>query len=148
MKRYVERTYRASRDREKVAVAGSSMGGYMARTASAPPRFQQQVSKVMAFSPVLMDFPMRGYLLRDVIVQAGAAQPQRIYADMGDRERLDFCGSTALVEHLEEVRLTLAEAGHEQVLTRLIPGDRHDERAWARRFPGAYLWVFDGVVPG
>ncbi len=146
VKRYVERTYRASRDREKVAVAGSSMGGYMALYIGAT--YQRHVSKIMAFSPVLMDFPMRGYLLRDVIVQAGAAQPQRIYADMGDRERLDFCGSTALVEHLEEVRLTLAEAGHEQVLTRLIPGDRHDERAWARRFPGAYLWVFDGVVPG
>ena len=60
VKRYVEKTYRASRDRERIAVAGSSMGGYMALYVGA--RFQQQVSKVMAFSPVLMDFPMRGYV--------------------------------------------------------------------------------------
>lgn len=69
VKRYVEKTYRASRDQERIAVAGSSMGGYMALYVGA--RFQQQVSKVMAFSPVLMDFPMRGYVLRDEIVRAG-----------------------------------------------------------------------------
>lgn len=143
VKRYVEKTYRASRDRERIAVAGSSMGGYMALYVGA--RFQQQVSKVMAFSPVLMDFPMRGYVLRDEIVRAGVSQPQRIYADMGDREVLDFCGPRELQDHLEEVRLTLQQAGHSQVRTRLAAGDRHDERAWARRFPGAYLWAFDGV---
>ena len=143
VKRYVEKTYRASRDRERIAVAGSSMGGYMALYVGA--RFQQQVSKVMAFSPVLMDFPMRGYVLRDEIVRAGVSQPQRIYADMGDREVLDFCGPRDLQDHLEEVRLTLEQAGHSQVRTRVAAGDRHDERSWARRFPGAYLWAFDGV---
>lgn len=143
VKRYVEKTYRASRDRERIAVAGSSMGGYMALYVGA--RFQQQVSKVMAFSPVLMDFPMRGYVLRDEIVRAGVSQPQRIYADMGDREVLDFCGPRELQDHLEEVRLTLQQAGHSQVRTRVAAGDRHDERSWARRFPGAYLWAFDGV---
>ena len=146
VKGYVEKTYRACRDRDRVAVAGSSMGGYMALYVGA--RYQRQVSKVMAFSPVLMDFPMRGYLLRDEIVRAGAREPQRIYADMGDREVLDFCGSRELQDHLEEVRLTLEEAGHTDVLTRLVTGDRHDERAWARRFPPAYLWVFDGRSPG
>jgi len=143
VKRYVEKTYRASRDRERIAVAGSSMGGYMALYVGA--RFQQQVSKVMAFSPVLMDFPMRDYVLRDEIVRAGVSQPQRIYADMGDREVLDFCGPRDLQDHLEEVRLTLQQAGHSQVRTRVAAGDRHDERSWARRFPGAYLWAFDGV---
>lgn len=146
VKRYVERTYRASRDRERIAVAGSSMGGYMALYVGA--RYQRQVSKVMAFSPVLMDFPMRGYLLRDLIVRTGVTDPQRIYADMGDREVLDFCGSAQLVDHLEEVRLTLEEAGHTDLRTRIVAGDRHDERAWARRFPAAYLWVFDGLEPG
>ena len=124
VKRYVEKTYRASRDRERIAVAGSSMGGYMALYVGA--RFQQQVSKVMAFSPVLMDFPMRGYVLRDEIVRAGVSQPQRIYADMGDREVLDFCGPRELQDHLEEVRLTLEQAGHSQVRTRLAAGYRHD----------------------
>lgn len=145
VKGYVEKTYRASRDRDRIAVAGSSMGGYMALYVGAT--YSRQVSKVMAFSPVLMDFPMRGHLLRDVIVGAGAAAPQRIYADMGDRETLDFCGSRELVDHLEQVRLTLLEAGHAEILTRVVSGDRHDERAWARRFPGAYLWTFDGIEP-
>jgi predicted alpha/beta superfamily hydrolase len=142
VKRYVERTYRASRRREDVAVAGSSMGGYMALYVGA--RYQPQVSKVLAFSPVAMDFPMRGYELRDVVVRAGVQQPQRIYLDMGDREKLDFCGSAELVDHLEELRLTVREAGHTEVLARLIPGARHDERAWGGRFLDAYRWAFSG----
>jgi len=145
VKRYVEQTYRVSTEREDVGVAGSSMGGYMSLYVGA--RHQEQVAKVMAFSPVAMDFPMRGYLLRDVLVRAGAHHPQRVYLDMGDREKLEFCGPQELVDHLEELRLTMTEAGHTQLLARVVPGDRHDERAWGRRFPQAYRWAFFGEEP-
>lgn len=145
VKPYIERTYRAARDRERVGIAGSSMGGCMSLYVGA--RYQQQVSKVLAFSPVAMDFPMRGFELRDVVVRAGAPLPQRIYLDMGERERLDFCGPGELLDHLEELRLVVGEAGHTDVLARRIEGARHDERAWGRRFPEAYLWAFFAVQP-
>ncbi len=140
VKDLVERTYRASRDRRDVAVAGSSMGGYMALYVGS--QYQRQVSKVLAFSPVALDAPMRGYELRDAVVAAGARPTQHIYLDMGDRERLDFCGRQVLLDHLEELRLTVQEAGHRHVLARVIAGARHDERAWGTRFLEAYQWAF------
>lgn len=144
VKPYVERTYRVSTQRERVGVAGSSMGGYMALYVAA--RYPQLLGNCLAFSPVMMDFPMRGFEMRDFIVRAGATG-QRMYIDMGDRETLDFCGPRDLVDHLEELRLMLREAGHEDFQARLIPGGRHDERAWSHRFPEAYLWAFFGVDP-
>jgi len=126
-----------------VAVAGSSMGGYMALYVGS--QYQRQVSKVLAFSPVALDAPMRGYELRGAVVAAGARPAQRIYLDMGDRERVDFCGGQVLLDHLEELRLTVLEAGHTQVRARVIPGARHDERAWGARFLDAYQWAFGDV---
>lgn len=146
VKPWVERTYRVCRHRDQVGVAGSSMGGYMSLLVGA--QCPDSVSKVMAFSPVVMDEPMRGYVLRERILAAGSTPPQRYYLDMGDRERLDFVRDPQiLVDHLKGLRLTLVEAGHRDVLARVIPGGRHDELAWARRFPEAYLWAFHGVEP-
>jgi enterochelin esterase-like enzyme len=144
---WVERTYRACSHRDHVGVAGSSMGGYMALLVGAA--YPDSVCKVMAFSPVAMDDPMRGYLLRDRIVSARAVPAQRYYLDMGDREKLDFVRDPQiLVDHLEQLHQTLLTAGHQEVLARVIPGGRHDERAWGRRFPEAYLWAFHAVQPG
>jgi predicted alpha/beta superfamily hydrolase len=146
VKPWVESTYRASRDRGRIGVAGSSMGGYMALFVGA--RYQHRVSKVMAFSPVALDQPMRGHTLLEAITEAGAAPTQRHYLDMGDRERLEYVhDAKVLVNHLEDIRMTLAAAGHRDVLARVVEGGRHDERAWARRFPEAYLWAFHGVEP-
>lgn len=146
VKPYIENTYRVSGDREQVAAAGASMGGYMSLVVGT--KYSESVSKVMAFSPVAMDFPMRGFQLRELIAAAGSALPQRFYLDMGDRERLDFTKHPEeLVNHLARLRETLEAAGHSDVLTRVVPGGRHDERAWARRFPQAYLWSFFGVEP-
>lgn len=141
VKDYIEATYRARRDRAHIAVAGSSMGGYMSLYVAS--QYPDLVSKAMAFSPVMMDFPMRGFEVRDEVAK-GVRSDQRIYMDMGDRERLEFCGPTDLVDHLEELRLMVD--GRAEVFTQLAAG-AHDERAWSKRFPQAYLWAFDGVMP-
>lgn len=141
VKGWVERTYRAANDREQVAIAGSSMGGYMSLYVAS--QYPDLVSKCLAFSPVMMDFPMRGFEVRDAVAR-GVRPDQRVYLDMGDRERLEFCGPSQLGDHLEELRLLLE--GRVQMLARLCSGG-HDERAWSRRFPEAYRWAFDGVLP-
>lgn len=142
VKSHVETTYRASRKREWVGVGGSSMGGYMSLYLAA--RYPDLVGSCLAFSPVIMDFPMRGYEMRDYIIQTGPTD-QRFYLDMGDREKLEFCGPAELAGHLDELRLMLDEAGQRHVVSRLIAGGRHDERSWSRRFLDAYLWAFFDV---
>lgn len=141
VKGYIERTYRVATDRDNVAVAGSSMGGYMSLYVAS--QYPELVSKCLAFSPVMMDFPMRGFEVRDLVAK-GVRPDQRIYLDMGDRERLEFCGPADLTDHLSELRLLLE--GRAEILTRLCRGG-HDERAWSGRFPQAYRWAFDGVLP-
>lgn len=140
VKNYVERTYRASSDRERVGVAGSSMGGYMSLYVAS--QYPDLVSKCLAFSPVMMDFPMRGFEVRDLVAK-GVRADQRIYLDMGDREKLEFCGPAQLIDHLAELELMLD--GRAQVLARIAEGGRHDERSWAKRFESAYLWAFDDI---
>lgn len=141
VKNYIEVTYRAATDRERVGVAGSSMGGYMSLYLAS--QYPELVGKCLAFSPVMMDFPMRGFEVRDLVAK-GVRPDQRIYLDMGDRERLEFCGPADLIDHLAELRLLLE--GRAEILTRLCRGG-HDERAWSARFPQAYRWAFDGVLP-
>jgi len=145
VKAYIERVYRASPDRDEVGVGGSSMGAYMALyCATVSPHL---VSKVIALSPVLLDFPMRGDRMRGLIAANKASRSQRYFLQMGDRERLDYASPTQLVDHLWQVRDALAGAGHRELYARVIPRGRHDEHSWAKQFPGAYLWAFHGVEP-
>jgi predicted alpha/beta superfamily hydrolase len=145
VKTYVETTYRCVQERSGIGVGGSSMGGFMSLYCAAA--YPQLVSKVIALSPVVLDFPMAGWHLRDMIVQAGADLPQRFFLEMGTHERLDYATPQQLTEHLNEVVATLRTAGHADVYARLIPNGRHDERWWARQFTGAFLWAFHEVVP-
>ena len=62
VKPWAERSFRVSADRRRVAVAGSSLGGYMSLYTAA--RFSDQVSAALAFSPVALDRPMAGHVLR------------------------------------------------------------------------------------
>lgn len=143
VKPYVEANYRVSTNREGVGVAGSSMGGYMSLYSAAT--YPELISKVLAFSPVVLDHPMAGYLLRDYLVAQAAPQPQRIYLDMGDAEELEYIDSPVdLVRNLEALELALRSAGHREVVARIIPGGTHSERSWAARFAEVYLWAFTG----
>lgn len=145
VKPYIESTYRARTDRDGVGVGGSSMGGYMSLYCAAV--YPELISKVIALSPVLLDFPMEGWRVREAIAQQGARLPQRFFLEMGSKERLDYATSAQLVAHLEEVTGTLSQAGHSEVFARVIPNGRHDERWWAKQFTGAFLWTFHGVDP-
>ena len=140
---YAERTYGVAGDRDRVGIAGSSMGGYMALYCAA--RHSERVSRVLAFSPVVLDHPMRGQVLREYLRERGAPLPQRIYLDMGDDEHLDYVASPGdLVDSLAALRDDLLAAGHRDVTTRVIPGGTHSERSWGARFPRVFRWAYAG----
>ena len=142
VKPWVEAHYRVATDRQQVAIGGSSMGGYMSLYGAA--RYPQAYGIVLAFSPVALDFPMRGGVLRDYLVSQGAPAAQRIYLDMGDSEHLDYIDAPeVLVEgSLRPLADALVSAGHQNVTTRVIPGGEHNEHAWGARFGEVYRWAF------
>lgn len=135
---WAERTYRVATNRERVAVAGSSLGGYM--TLYTATRFGDQVGAGLAFSPVALDQPMAGQVLRDYLAGSTPVWPQRYYLDMGDDEDLNYSTREALVANLGPLEVALRAAGHADIWSRVIPGGVHDEVAWGERFGEVVDW--------
>jgi predicted alpha/beta superfamily hydrolase len=146
---YVQGTYRVARDRARVGLAGSSMGGYM--TLFTGVRHPEVFGRLLAFSPIVLDEPMAGHALRDFMVHRGFDPGTWVYMDMGDAEELSY------IEHPDRVVANLAETTAalarsvrppERLVSRVIPGARHDELAWGARFGDAVLWAFaEGPEP-
>jgi predicted alpha/beta superfamily hydrolase len=146
---YVQGTYRVAHDRARVGLAGSSMGGYMTLFVGA--RHTDVFGRLLAFSPVVLDEPMAGHELRDYLVHRGFDAGTWAYLDMGGAEELSYVDHPdRLVENLAETAAAVVHSARPpaQVVTRVIPGAAHDERAWGARFGEVLLWAFaDGPVP-
>jgi pimeloyl-ACP methyl ester carboxylesterase len=141
----VRSRYRVTAQRARVALAGSSMGGSI--TLFTGVRHPDLFGQLLAFSPVLLDEPMRGGLLREHLVHTGFAPGTRVYLDMGSAEALGY------VEHPDRLVAehdAPAPAGRAAVpappelVARVIPGAAHDELAWGARFPEVLLWALAG----
>jgi enterochelin esterase-like enzyme len=140
---YVQATYRVARDRARVGLSGSSMGGYM--TLFTGVRHPEVFGRLLAFSPILLDEPMAGHALRDFIVHRGLDPATWVYLDMGDAEELSYIDHPdRVVEDLAETTAALASSVRppERLVSRVIPGARHDELAWGARFGEVLLWAF------
>jgi hypothetical protein len=70
---------------------------------------------------------------------------------MGDAEELSYIDHPdRVVEDLAATRAAVASSVRppERVVSRVIPGASHDERAWGARFAEVLLWAFaDGPEP-
>jgi predicted alpha/beta superfamily hydrolase len=161
LKPQIDRTYRTLPDREHTGIGGSSMGGLISLWAGLTrPRV---FSKVMAMStaawfaegggPWLSDNRLLGWmkthpLPRDV----------RFYLDVGTDEHSRATDPD--VADAQGRRITYPRAygdGSRAVVDALkaggVPADhvryvedagaQHNESAWARRLPGAVLWLYD-----
>lgn len=141
VKPYVESNYTVARVRERVAVGGSSLGGYMSLYTMA--RYPDLFGVVLAFSPAVFDQPMRGQVLRDVLRTSSSEYPTRVYLDMGGREELRYA-SDDILGSLWPLTEAVVAAGYPDVTTAVYPEAGHDEDAWAERFPGVLLWGLHG----
>jgi predicted alpha/beta superfamily hydrolase len=146
---YVRATYGVARDRARVGLAGSSMGGYM--TLFTGLRHPEVFGRLLAFSPIVLDEPMAGHELRDFIVHRGLDPATWVYVDMGDAEALSYIDHPdRVVENLAETTAAVARSARapQRLVSRVIPGARHDELAWGARFGDVLLWAFaDGPEP-
>lgn len=142
---YVQATYRVARDRSRVGLAGSSMGGYM--TLYTGTRHSEVFGRLLAFSPVMLDDPMHGDRLRTLITASGFEPDTWVYLDMGDQEELSYSpGPHALVADLARTAAAVAAAVRppDRLVSRVLPGAPHDEDAWGARFGEVVLWAFAG----
>ena len=146
---YVQRTYRVARDRARVGLAGSSMGGYM--TLYAGVRHAPVFGRLLAFSPVVLDEPMAGHHLHEMLSHAAFPPGTWVYLDMGSAEDLGYVDHPArLVENLAATTASLRASvvPPERLVSRVVPGATHDEHAWGDRFAEVLLWAFgDGPDP-
>ncbi len=146
---YVQATYRVARDRSRVGLSGSSMGGYMTLFVGA--RHPELFGRLLAFSPVVLDEPMVGHELRDFVLHRGFDAGTWVYLDMGDAEELSYIDHPdRVVENLAETTTAVANSVRPPtwLVSRVIPGAAHDEPAWGARFAEVLLWAFgDGPVP-
>jgi len=146
---YVQRTYRVARDRARVGLGGSSMGGYM--TLYAGTRHAPLFGRLLAFSPVVLDEPMAGRRLHEMLAHAAFPPDTRVYLDMGTAEGLGYIDHPdRLVENLATTTAALraAVAPPARIVSRVVPGAAHNEAAWGRRFGEVVLWAFaDGPEP-
>ena len=141
VKPYVEAHYAVARDRECVAVGGSSLGGYMSLYVMT--RYPELFGVVLAFSPAVFEVPMKGQVLRDLVRASRSDHRTRVYMDMGGQEELRYA-SDDIVGSLWPLAEAVVAAGHTDVTTAVFPQAGHDEDAWAQRFPGVYLWALHG----
>ncbi len=141
---YVNRRYRTLPGAAHTGLAGSSLGGLMSLYGgfARPDVF----GKVAAFSPSLT---IGGAALLAYCADQPAC-PQLIYADMGGREegnRVDrnqdgIDDHVAALRGLGRLLVGRGYIGGWDLLLVEVPDARHNEEAWARRFPAAVEFLF------
>ena len=133
VKPWVESQFRVSRDREQIALCGSSLGGIISLYGAL--KHPDVFGTAGVMSPALWIGEYRAF---DEV--NGSSAQVRYFVDMGDREGPNLESAANLVRLAKELALSLSQQGSEVEL--LIGKDHlHHESAWAERFP-AFLKFF------
>ena len=135
LKPMVDKKLRTLPGREHTAIAGSSLGAtisfYMAL------KYPEVFSRAGLFSPA---FWFARAEAKSLLKKAGVARGLRIYMDVGTNE-----GDHGK-EYIRDAKAMSALFSKKKGVTQrfiLDEGGIHNEKDWARRFPGAFLWLFE-----
>jgi predicted alpha/beta superfamily hydrolase len=134
----IKSKYRIAEDRENTGIGGSSYGAIAALYVGvhAPKIF----GKVLAESPVLV--PGNGAMLRETSVLA--LGPLKVFMAFGGKE-WDMPGANEsevrMIRQLES-NFKGALSSPSEVRIVIDPEARHNEEAWAKRFPEAITFLF------
>jgi len=136
LKPQVDKRLRTLPGREHTGVAGSSLGGIISFYIAL--KYPRVFSRAGVFSP---SFWFARAEAEQLIKRARTQQGLRIYMDVGTEEgdhRDDYLrdagGLSALLTGKKGVE-------HRFIIDK---GGIHNEKAWAKRFPAAFLWLFEG----
>ncbi len=132
LKPWIDNRYRTLTDRDNTMVAGSSLGGLISLYAGM--KYPETFSRLGLFSPA---FWFAKQQLIDMIGAVQISQNFRIYLDAGTLE------GTAYVGDAKQFRMILENKGVKHLKLVIDEGARHNEAAWARRFPDALRWLME-----
>ncbi len=136
LKPYIDQNYRTLPGPEFTCLFGSSLGGLISHYAII--KHQDVIGKAGVFSPAFWFNPE--------IFQHSANTPKtadlKIYMLAGMQE-----GNGSVVADVNQMESALLNNGFENdELNKAFHNDgQHSEWYWAREFPWAYLWLFDGM---
>jgi predicted alpha/beta superfamily hydrolase len=136
LKPLVDAKFRTLPGRESTAIAGSSLGAVISFYSLF--KYPEIFSRAGLFSPAFWFARDRAFgLVKDTAIK----RDLRIYMDVGTKEdgRED--------EYLADARgMAGLFSGEKNIKQRFVvdEGGRHNEKAWARRFPAAFLWLLEG----
>ena len=137
LKPLVDKKFRTLPGREHTGIAGSSLGAIISFYAFL--KYPGVFSRAGLFSPSFWFARSEAAaLLKNARVEQGA----RVYMDVGTDE------GDQKDEYLADARamsaLLSGKRGIEQKFV-IDEGGIHNEKAWAARFPAAFLWLFEGL---
>jgi len=135
LKPYIDRAFRTKPSRAHTGTAGSSLGGLISlyMGLKRPDIF----SKIGAFSPA-MSFADDGF--QNWVKE----YDMKIYLDVGTNESLPYDSSRKYADLVWNTyyQLLTNGFGNDEVKLVVEKDAGHNEEAWARRFPEAFLWLF------
>jgi len=133
----IDKKFRTLPGRESTGIAGSSLGATISLFILL--KYPEVFSRAGLFSPAF--WFARGKAA-DFVKKSRTKRELRIYMDVGTKEdgRED--------EYLNDARAMDGLFSEKKNITRRLvvdEGGRHDEKAWARRFPAAFLWLLEAA---
>lgn len=135
LKPFIDANFRTLSGREGAGVAGSSYGGIISLYCllAHPDVF----SRAALFSP---SFWSAGAGAEDLLAAARLPPDTRVYLDVG-RDEGDH--GAEYVRDARHFSVLLRKKGLKQKFL-LDEAGAHNEASWSARFPGAFLWLFEG----
>jgi predicted alpha/beta superfamily hydrolase len=134
----VEQRYRTLTGQTNTGIGGSSYGGVASLYAL--------MAKPGVFGPALIESPSMaigmGQLVRDT--SPLIAIPLRVFIGFGGKESDNAAYVQKMIALIRMVEKNFREAGYDDSNFRFIvdPEAKHDEPAWAKRFPDAMKFLF------
>ncbi|MFC1887685.1 alpha/beta hydrolase-fold protein [Candidatus Cloacimonadota bacterium] len=141
LKPYIDENFRTDSERETTGIAGSSLGGLISFYAGM--KHQDTFGLIGAFSS---SFWVADNEILNFLETIEKDDDMRIYLDAGQLEgTMEGNGNSSTVNDMIGVYDTLLDMGFNEIELNMIidPEGEHNEAAWRRRFPPAFLWLFD-----
>ncbi len=143
LKKDIDKNFRTKKGKEYTGIAGSSMGGLISLYIGL--KYQDIFSKIGVFSPA---FFFKQDKTNDFVRKSNIGEHVKIYMDIGTEETSDESipdFNKIYVNMAQEMDLILKnEKGikRENIKFIIDEGARHEEEAWAKRFPEAVKWLY------